>query len=94
MSVLVKGWSIPPHGCLGCYFRTNMYCGLLTKNDRVWEYAERYERPSHCPLVEVPTPHGRLVDADRMLRDCKYPEVETYTRVALESAPTVIEAEE
>ena len=54
----------------------------------------KMQKPDWCPLVEVPTPHGRLIDSDRMLRDCEYPEVETYTRVALKSTPTVIEAEE
>ena len=53
-----------------------------------------YFLPDDIEIIEVHTPHGRLIDEDRMLRDCEYPEVETYTMVALESAPTVIEAEE
>jgi hypothetical protein len=24
------------------------------------------ERPDWCPLVEIPTPHGRLIDADKL----------------------------
>lgn len=64
MSVLVKEWSIPTNGCCGCHFRTGKYCGILHKNERVLEYAERYTRPDNCPLVEVPTPHGRMIDAD------------------------------
>ena len=26
-------------------------------------------RPDWCPLVDIPTPHGRLIDADQMLAD-------------------------
>ena len=68
MSVLVKGWSIPTNGCCGCYFRTGKYCGILDKNERVLEHAERFTRPDNCPLVEVSTPHGRLIDADVTLK--------------------------
>ena len=53
MSVLVKGWSIPTDGCCGCYFRTGKYCGILSKNERVLEYAERFTRPDNCPLTEL-----------------------------------------
>ena len=68
------------------------------------------ERPDNCPLVEVPTPHGRLIDADA-LRDAMYHEAfETDTQMQKwdsgcwvrykmfeqkeEAAPTVIEAED
>ena len=61
MSVLVKGWSIPTNGCCGCYFRTGKYCGILNKNERVWEHVERYTRPDNCPLVEL-----------IQCKDCKY----------------------
>ena len=40
-------------------------------------------KPLNCPLVEVPTPHGRLIDADRYLYSGD-----------LIPEPTVIEAEE
>lgn len=61
MSVLVKGWSIPTDGCCGCYFRTGKYCGILSKNERVLEYAERFTRPDNCPLTEL-----------IRCKDCKY----------------------
>ena len=34
------------------------------KNDK--DYAESSTRPDWCPLIEVPEPHGRLIDADEM----------------------------
>ena len=34
------------------------------KNDK--DYAKLSTRPDWCPLVEVPEPHGRLIDADAL----------------------------
>ena len=95
MSVLVKGMKMPGKCGLCDLFHAEspMHCTVV-KGYKTVGVPYGMPRPDWCPLVEVPTPHGRLIDSDRMLRDCKYPEVETYTRVALESAPTVIEAEE
>lgn len=55
-------------------------------------------RPDYCPLVEVPTPHGRLIDAEALmekknthidvLADWRYVRVST-----IEDAPTIIESE-
>ena len=38
--------------------RDTLDCRL---QDKSWEsFEEQYE---HCPLIEIPTPHGRLIDA-------------------------------
>jgi hypothetical protein len=29
-------------------------------------------KPLWCPLVEVPTPHGRLIDADEIVKDLRH----------------------
>jgi len=97
MSVLVKGWSIPTDGCCGCYFRTEKYCGILSKNERVLEYAERFTRPDNCPLVELPD-HGDLIDAEEQMRlmwACEYDTYDDYNRAfdMLDNAPTIISAE-
>ena len=34
-------------------------------NDK--DYAESSTRPDWCPLIEVPEPHGRLIDGDKVL---------------------------
>ena len=39
--------------CFNCRFRTSDYCGILTENEKVKEYAERYETSEFCPLEEV-----------------------------------------
>ena len=54
------------------------------------------ERLYDCPLVEIPTPHGRLIDADELANKTFYsltgaPYI-TYRTFC--NAPTVIEAEE
>jgi hypothetical protein len=55
-------------------------------------------RPDWCPLVEIPEPHGRLIDGDAL--QCKvddiglgYYEVLGVTEDTIDSAPTIIEAE-
>lgn len=54
MSILIKGMEMPKC-CYDCGVDTGL-CGL-------WNgYAERYSRRHpKCPLVEIPTPHGRLI---------------------------------
>lgn len=102
MSVIVKNMGMPKR-CLDCPFmvsRDNDDCILQTEVEnelaRTWE-----ELKASCPLVEILTPHGRLIDADELIG--KYGE--WYTEEGTESgyigtmknllkdAPTVIEAE-
>lgn len=55
MSVLVRGMEMPKN-CDECRFAYRGACianiGREVKVDQI------------CPLVEIPTPHGRLLDAD------------------------------
>ena len=65
MSLIIKG-SIMPLMCeeCPCYDCNDYSCKATGRG--VIEY--RYDgRPDNCPLVEIPTPHGRLIDADRFL---------------------------
>ena len=53
------------------------------------------KRADFCPLVEVPAPHGRLIDADALDYKLGVSDRDIYVRGVLEEeAPTVIEAEE
>lgn len=89
MSILIKGMEMPLmcDEC-PCYNESDYSCNATGRG--VIEY--RYDgRPDNCPLVEIPTPHGRLVDADKL----KYPlswqgEI---VRATVREAPTIIEAE-
>ena len=74
-----------------------MYCQAVKadKNKRIYApYGEG--RPDWCPLVEVKTPHGRLIDADKLANETFYGATSapyiTYRKFV--NAPTVIEAEE
>ena len=60
MSFIVKGMDIPKN-CLECSYsieRENI-CSI-TGGGCDWNY----KRSPHCPLIEIPTPHGRLIDAE------------------------------
>ena len=50
----------------------------------------KMQKPDWCPLGDVPTPHGRLIDADALIENARFYE----TEMELKEAPTVIEAEE
>ena len=42
----------------------------------------------NCPLIEIPTPHGRLIDADKVF--C----YNFWDEQNIDNAPTILEAEE
>ena len=67
MSVLVKGMSIPDN-CESCAFETGFgFC--LAKSDNFCGYTNYRKRPEWCPLVEVPEPHGDLIDRDALVKE-------------------------
>lgn len=76
------------------------FCGILG----IDALAKEHSRHKNCPLVEIPTPHGRLIDADELLTCLNALEYIAHAEggrptfaEALEEiakAPTVIEAEE
>lgn len=98
MSLIIKG-SIMPLMCgdCPCYDGSDYACNATGRG--VIEYI--YDgRPDNCPLVEIPTPHGRLVDADKLVwfidnhiaAGKKWVEFETIKDM-INSLPTIIEAE-
>lgn len=101
MSILIRDMTMP-NRCFECIFLTtvpNFFC-LAGKRDLCAEHGININRPDWCPLVEIPTPHGRLVDI-KSVEDRKFTtvdnEYERWWNGALDSvvdnAPTVIEAE-
>ena len=99
MSVFIKGMEMPEN-CLECaiaswspsgYDYVCPFSGIMTLN---------IGRQNDCPLVEVPTPHGRLIDADELKNeyphdvDWEYPvNTNGYVSESIDNAQTVIEAE-
>ena len=110
MSVLVKGMEMPKR-CLTCQFHG--FGGY--KNELIvcsltgWSEGQ-LSNVRGCPLIEVPTPHGRLIDADELyevislnFKDLDstedfmgigYDHCIADTLVVLRQASTIIEAEE
>ena len=71
MSVLIKGMEMPKN-CIECRFRQYEYCDLQRQDVyavNIMDYALSLERHPSCPLIEIPTPHGDLVDRDAMIAE-------------------------
>lgn len=78
MSVLIKGMYIP-RMCAECAFMgglicpDNVYtCDCPVADDvcgvNITQAVDEDCRHPDCPLVEVPKPHGRLIDADATMK--------------------------
>ena len=107
MSLLIKGVEMPD-SCLNCRFRTTILKNVLSPTMRTSAYAclisgmeinNWYEeKHKNCPLVEIPTPHGDLVDRDDLIDEInrvtfvkRYDYDVAYNIVT--DAETIIEAE-
>ena len=70
MSILIKGFEIPTR-CAECRlstvhsFNDRPLCDVLVEYMSYGEWETK--RLDNCPLVEVPEPHGRLIDADELV---------------------------
>ena len=96
MSILIKGMEMPKD-CVSCRWHARWGCEIT---HLVTNSAQR------CPLVEVPTPHGWLIDADALMHEfaefvrasnnSDFADVPTWNDAVslLGSAPAIIEAEE
>ena len=112
MSILIKGMKMPKDCpmCPCAHWNKNDVmtgCEIVLRYipDSETDYWQSDKRPGWCPLVEVPTPHGPLIDADEIIEvqmfDEMYEEwtlktmsVAEYLASAADMPPTVIEAEE
>lgn len=79
----------------------NAYCKRVHKTIELLMAIKK--RPDFCPLIEIPTPHGRLGDLDALLEKAylnynKATKKEENYKIINENyiinAPTIIEAEE
>jgi hypothetical protein len=67
MSVIVKNMKMPQK-CGKCklyHVEHPMHC-MAVEGHRTVGAPYGMSRPDWCPLVEIPTPHGRLIDADKL----------------------------
>ena len=95
MSILIKDMEMPK--CCGeCPLTINtLRCVLL------WDQCENLDlKLKDCPLIEVPTPHGRLIDDFKVLRAIikAFPHkgMDFYIKLeeTIDSVETIIEEEE
>ena len=69
MSIFINSKVHLPSSCEKCPFNyADMSVGVCTAADKTID-TRTYGRKRHpdCPLTELPTPHGRLIDADKFL---------------------------
>ena len=109
MSVLIKGMDMPPgcyYGNTRCLFNEGTRC-MLSKREPL---PQKFDcKPWDCPLAEIPTPHGRLIDADivsekigiaEKCEDCKFWNgqcergTDYYVCDIIYDSPTILEAED
>lgn len=90
MSLILKGIDMPK-SCGECEFNYNLEGGSY----EWWECVILHDdinqfdtRRTDCPLVEIPTPHGRIIDAGKVY--C----YNFWEEQNLDEAPTILEAEE
>ena len=97
MSVIIKGMEMPK-SCAECFLRDGLFCAA-SDYKRI-SYGGLDKKEDWCPLAEVKTPHGRLIDADELKKeyphdtDWEYPvNTNEYVNESIDNALTVIEAE-
>ena len=99
MSVLINGMEMPSN-CNNCpIVQTGYmehYCPVVKEVMQGTDIVR--VRHSVCPLVEIPTPHGDLIDKDSVIEIMlKHPLTNTTYRVSAKdiyNIPAIIEAEE
>ena len=101
--ILIKGMEMPKHAGVNEDKDTVYRCIVIAHPDNSaelvidTEFASPYDNGHNvkrCPLVEIPTPHGRLIDADKFLEWLQefYPN-SVAIMSGVKNAKTIIEAE-
>jgi hypothetical protein len=72
-------------------------CGFSDDEARFCKAAKEYipmlGKPGFCPLAELPSGHGRLIDADAMKRVWMGARIDGDIGMLLDARPTIVEAE-
>ena len=104
MSILIKGMYMP-RMCSECAFMgglicpDNVYtCDCPVEDDvcgvNITQAVDEDCKHPDCPLVEIPTPHGRLIDADALIDLWHGCEVNGDIKPIIDARQTIIEAED
>ena len=91
MSILIKGMDMPK--------ASNEDCIAVIRSNGKVEVWQTGTREFEAKAIQIPTPHGRLIDKDELLshlkKDPLFDLVERYgVSGVIESRPTILEAEE
>ena len=70
MSILIKGMEMP-RNCMECNRAVADMANCIMTKPEAWKRAMGIGRQPECPLIEIPTPHGRLIDADVVIQTLK-----------------------
>lgn len=100
MSILIKGIDMPK-SCGECEFDYNLEGGgyewweCVILHDDINQFDTRR---TDCPLIEIPTPHGRLIDASELIKSymkgTKTDIDDFYDTIdIIDNAPTILEEE-
>lgn len=93
MSVLIKGMEMPKH-CIDCPMK-NEEDDCLVQELQHWKDWDSMK--AGCPLVDVPVPHGRLIDVENVkskMLPLSFSVQKWISEVGLANCKTVIEAED
>ena len=106
MSLIIKDMKLPQHAAVNGKKDTAYKCVILAHPDNSVElvidtkFASLYDNGHNIqryPLTELPTPHGRLIDADKLLESFREALDEDRHFVnffaLVDDSPTIIEAE-
>ena len=106
MSVLIKGMEMPKHAAVNGEKDTAYKCAILAHPDNSVElvidtkFASAYDNGHNIqryPITEIPTPHGRLIDADELIRCIEHAfgdkHIVKLVANIIERQPTIIKAE-
>lgn len=102
MSVIIKGMEMPKHAAVNGEKVTAYKCVILAHSDNSVElvidtaFASPYDNGHNIqryPLTEIPTPHGRLIDADYINGSGLIEWQKSIVKAEISQAPTVVEAE-
>jgi len=100
MSVLIQNMDMPK-SCDECPYaeyygeEDNRKCQILGSYVDIIDDNGETVRDDNCPFIEIPTPHGRLIDADVACEKYKDEDslIAELAYRKIRNAPTVIEAE-
>ena len=98
MSIIIKGMDMPTN-CADCPLSVIGYNEVSGEQTRICFVIPKHfpltiHRLQDCPLIEIPTPHGRLIDRDAVPEVSADPYEEEAFQDTLDDMPIFLEAEE